>query len=83
MSDPLSPCLDAENFYEPPKDTFFPWSEGLRDCPGRELAQVEFVTVMATLFGKRRVRPATRAGGAAELRRVRNKLVGIVNDSSI
>ena len=83
VSDPLNPCLDTETFYEPPKGTFVPWSEGPRDCPGRKFAQVEFVAVMATLFRKRRVRPATRTGGDAELKEERSKLVDIVNNSSI
>jgi len=40
---------------DPAKGTYFPWSEGVRICPGRKFAQVEFVAVISQLFQKYRV----------------------------
>ncbi|UQC73900.1 uncharacterized protein CLUP02_00547 [Colletotrichum lupini] len=42
---------------QPPRGTFLPWSSGPRTCPGQKMAQVEFVTVLATLFHKCTVEP--------------------------
>lgn len=41
--------LDAEEVAPPPvaKESFFPWSLGARNCPGKKFAQVEFVAVMS------------------------------------
>jgi cytochrome P450 len=41
----------AENF-EPKKNSFFMFGEGLRLCPGKKLAMVELVCLMALLFRK-------------------------------
>lgn len=56
-NDSLAEALDAEQIAPPPvaKETFFPWSMGARDCPGKKFAQVEFVAVMAYLFRHYRV----------------------------
>ncbi|KAL0782484.1 hypothetical protein CaCOL14_000390 [Colletotrichum acutatum] len=43
---------------QPARGTFLPWSSGPRTCPGQKMAQVEFVTVLATLFHKCTVEPA-------------------------
>ncbi|KAK2005469.1 cytochrome P450 [Colletotrichum eremochloae] len=40
----------ASQFITPPRGTYFPWSGGPCACPGQKMSQVEFVTVMATLF---------------------------------
>ncbi|KXH51828.1 hypothetical protein CSAL01_06287 [Colletotrichum salicis] len=42
---------------QPPRGAFLPWSSGPRTCPGQKMAQVEFVTVIATLFHKCTVEP--------------------------
>ncbi|KAL2273597.1 hypothetical protein FJTKL_04194 [Diaporthe vaccinii] len=41
--------LDSEEIAPPPvaKESFFPWSLGARNCPGKKFAQVEFVAVMS------------------------------------
>lgn len=41
--------LDSEEVAPPPvaKESFFPWSLGARNCPGKKFAQVEFVAVMS------------------------------------
>lgn len=66
---------------EPIKGAFVPWGDGPRVCPGRKVAQVEFVAVMATLFHNHRVAPALFEGESAE--RARCRLVDMVNDSAI
>ncbi|KAJ4385540.1 hypothetical protein N0V93_009969 [Gnomoniopsis smithogilvyi] len=45
----LADTLESETISPPPiaKETFFPWSLGARDCPGKKFAQVEFVIVVA------------------------------------
>ncbi|PKK41456.1 cytochrome P450, partial [Rhizophagus irregularis] len=40
-----------ENF-EPKKNSFFMFGGGLRLCPGRKLAKIELVCLMALLFRK-------------------------------
>ncbi|RGB28473.1 cytochrome P450, partial [Rhizophagus diaphanus] len=40
-----------ENF-EPKKNSFIMFGEGLRLCPGRKLAMIELVCLMALLFRK-------------------------------
>lgn len=44
--------LDAEEVAPPPvaKESFFPWSLGARNCPGKKFAQVEFVAVMSYML---------------------------------
>lgn len=66
---------------EPTKGTYAPWADGPRVCPGRKVAQVEFVAVMATLFRNHRVSPVLLKGETAE--RSRGRLIDMVNDSAI
>ncbi|KAJ4424016.1 hypothetical protein N0V82_001263 [Gnomoniopsis sp. IMI 355080] len=48
----LADILESEAIEPPPiaKETFFPWSLGSRDCPGKKFAQVEFVAVLAYIL---------------------------------
>lgn len=41
--------FDLEKVAPPPvaKETFFPWSLGARNCPGKKFSQVEFVAVLS------------------------------------
>lgn len=43
---------EGEELARPPvaKETFFPWSLGQRDCPGKKFSQVEFVAVLACVL---------------------------------
>ncbi|KAK7725830.1 hypothetical protein SLS63_007985 [Diaporthe eres] len=43
---------EGEQLAQPPvaKETFFPWSLGQRDCPGKKFSQVEFVAVLACVL---------------------------------
>lgn len=49
--------LDSEEVAPPPvaKESFFPWSLGARNCPGKKFAQVEFVAVMSYVLRLYRV----------------------------
>ena len=71
----------GQQFTEPAKGTFAPWADGPRICPGRKLAQVEFVAVMVALFRKHRVRPLLMEGESMDAGKKR--LRGIVDDSGI
>ncbi|KAK3175927.1 hypothetical protein OEA41_007249 [Lepraria neglecta] len=44
------------------RTSFIPWSAGPRNCPGQKMAEVEFVAVMYTIFGKWKVEPALGKG---------------------
>lgn len=50
----------------PDRGTFLAWSSGPRMCPGQKMSQVEFVTVISTLFGRLRVEPAEQKGRGLE-----------------
>lgn len=63
--------LDTESLFMPVKGTYFPWSDGQRNCPGKKFVQVEFVAVIAKLFHGHRVLPERRKGESEELARRR------------
>ncbi|KAL4893485.1 cytochrome P450 [Aspergillus ambiguus] len=44
-----------EQIINPPRCTYFPWSDGPQNCPGNKFSQVEFVAVIATLLRGHRV----------------------------
>ena len=50
-------------------------------CPGQKMAQVEFVTVFATLFRRLRVEPV--ASGERSLEEARRYLLELMQDSQI
>lgn len=59
------PCrwIDAnDDFLVSKRGTYFPWSEGPQNCPGKKFAQVEFVAVIACLFKSLRVKPVCGPG---------------------
>ncbi|KAI4152239.1 MAG: hypothetical protein LQ340_003032 [Diploschistes diacapsis] len=72
--------LEEETLFEPAKGTYLPWSFGPRHCPGMKMAQVEFVSVFATLLRHVRVEAVVLPGekGVEEARR---RLEGVVADS--
>ena len=39
-----------ESLLTPARDTYFPWSDGPQNCPGRKFSEVEFVAVLALLM---------------------------------
>ena len=73
--------IASEAFFKPLKGTYFPWSEGLRNCPGKRFAQVEFVAVMATLFQHHVAEPVPR--GSESLDRARERVLAVVKDSNV
>lgn len=71
----------AQTFTSTPRGSFIPWADGPRVCPGQKFAQVEFVSVMATLLGQYRVKPVLEAGQSEE--QGRRGLLAMVEDSAI
>lgn len=60
--------LDSEEVAPPPiaKESFFPWSLGARNCPGKKFAQVEFVAVMSYVLRLYRVEAIPLEGETPE-----------------
>ena len=73
--------LDAESLFSPVKGTYFPWSDGQRNCPGKKFAQVEFVAVIANLFRGHRVLPEQTAGKSEK--QARQSVLETVADSAV
>lgn len=48
----------AEVLEQPEGTTYLPWAFGPRTCLGLKFAQVEFVSVLSTIFRQHRLRPA-------------------------
>ncbi|KAJ9615390.1 hypothetical protein H2200_001465 [Cladophialophora chaetospira] len=63
-----------------PKGTYLPWSSGPRVCPGQKMAQVEFVTVFMTIFGRYRCEAVRRQGESDE--EVKSRIEAIMKDSA-
>ena len=77
----LGSRLTHEQLLVPEKGTFAAWSEGVRSCPGKKFAQVEFVAAMAALFRNHRVEPVPRQGET--LAQARSRALDVVKDSSL
>ena len=73
--------MDSESLFTPARGTFFPWSDGQRNCPGKKFAQVEFVAVIANLFRKHRVQPERMVGETEE--QARRRVLEIVDDGAV
>lgn len=71
---------ENDNFLSPHPGTYFPWSEGAQNCPGKKFAQVEFVAVIGALFHVARVQPFCSQG--EDLGDASKRLVEILNQSS-
>ncbi len=63
----------------PARGSFSPWSGGPRVCPGMKMSQVEFVTVISTLFRKCTIEPAVQPGES--LASAREHLIAVTEDS--
>lgn len=68
-----------EELYNPPRGTFIPWSIGPRSCPGQKMSQLEFVTVIATLFRRCKASPKLKDG--EDIEEARRRLLGCMEDS--
>lgn len=77
----IATLLSNERLFVPKKGTFFAWSEGARNCPGKKFAQVEFVATMAALFRDFRVQPITREGETLD--KARQRVLEVVRDSNV
>lgn len=73
--------FEEERLFIPQKGSYFPWSEGLRSCPGKRFAQVEHVAVMATLFRNHQVKPVLRLGET--LAQAQQRVLNVVKNSSV
>ncbi len=71
--------LGAGQLVTPPRGSFSPWSGGPRVCPGMKMSQVEFVTVMSTLFRKCTIEPVVQPGES--LTSARERLLALTEDS--
>ncbi|MCJ1334603.1 hypothetical protein MMC10_011315 [Thelotrema lepadinum] len=83
VSDPSSQRigLETESVFTPARGTYFPWSDGQRNCPGKKFAQVEFVAVIARLLRRHRVLPE-RFVGESEAQ-AHQRVLEVVNDGSV
>lgn len=73
----MTPC--EEGLVEPASGTYAPFSGGARVCPGKKLAQVEFVAAIATFFHLHRVEPVCEGGEDMEM--ARRRVRSVVQDS--
>ncbi|RYC61413.1 hypothetical protein CHU98_g4795 [Xylaria longipes] len=60
-----------EELLVPKQDTYFPWSDGPQNCPGKKFSEVEAVAVLACLFGRHRVHVKKKAQESDESARQR------------
>lgn len=58
--------IDSEVLVTPRKGSFVPWSEGVRNCPGKKFSQVEFVACLATMLKDYHVVPKVFEGESVE-----------------
>ncbi|KAK7967585.1 uncharacterized protein PG986_001862 [Apiospora aurea] len=63
----------------PPRGIYLPWSVGPRKCPGQKMSQVEFVSVISTLFGRCTAEPVPRRGES--MQQARQRLLDLTEDS--
>lgn len=52
--------LDGEELFVPRKGTFFPWSEGVQNCLGKKVSQVEAVALLVSFFATHRMLVQTK-----------------------
>ena len=74
-------AVSREEFWIPPKGSFFAWSDGMRPCPGRKFSQIEFVAAMVSMFQKHRVEVVPKGNETAKEARAR--VMECVNDTVI
>ena len=67
-----------EEILVPLTGTYFPWSDGPQNCPGKRFAQVEVVAVLACLFRDHRVRIALEPG--EDFAKARRRVLGVLED---
>ncbi|KAI9878026.1 MAG: hypothetical protein M1830_002146 [Pleopsidium flavum] len=75
----ISARLECEELFVPTKGSYFPWSDGPQNCPGKKFAQVEFVAVIACLLQAHRVQLHRAEGG--DLESARKWILAVCEDS--
>lgn len=78
---PISQRLAQESIHVPRKGSYIPWSDGPRVCPGKKLAQVEFLAVMSRLFRDHVVHPVPKPAESVE--NARQRVLNTVEDSKV
>lgn len=73
--------LKDEEIFVPEKGSYFPWSDGPQNCPGKKFAQVEFVAVIAYLLKTHRVQ-LLRAEGES-LESAQKRILAVCEDSEL
>jgi cytochrome P450 len=62
-------------------NTFIPWVNGPRVCPGKKFAQVEFVATLAMCLRKHRFHALPEAGETKE--QMRKRVLDVARDSEM
>lgn len=75
----LAAQLQHEELFVPAKGTYFPWSDGAQNCPGKKYSQVEFVAVIASLLREHRTRLVRPEG--EDVAAARKRILEICEDS--
>jgi cytochrome P450 len=75
-----SPNLANKVFLTPRKGSFIPWSEGVRNGPGKKFSQVEFVATMAAVLKDWVVEP--KLFGGETLEQGRQRVVRFVEENA-
>ena len=70
--------FQSEEIYVPLKGTYFPWSDGPQNCPGKKFAQVKFVAVLACLFRDHRVQVIPKVG--EDVHKARERVLAVTED---
>ena len=71
--------LESEHLFVPTKGSYFPWSDGPQNCPGKKFAQVEFVAVIACLLQAHRVEIAS--ANSLSMEEGRRQILAVCEDS--
>lgn len=70
-----------EELITPPRGVFLGWSGGPRNCPGQKMAQVEFVSVIATIFSRCKVDAIAKDGESTQ--QAQQRLLDLTHDSRV
>jgi cytochrome P450 len=71
----------TEEILTPIRGSYIPWADGLRVCPGKKFAEVEFVAVIAALLRRHRVEVVSSAGETVS--QARKRVYRVVEDSRL
>jgi len=67
-----------DSLVTPARDTYFPWSDGPQNCPGRKFSEVEFVAVLALLMRDHVLRIVKGDGENDD--KARERALRVIND---